>query len=1220
MAIKSIIGAICTCTKVLVFVFFASIVILVNTSHAGSGEIDSDGTVDFEFNFRFPPTDADIVRAKSQIQSASQIICDATDGQVRFENVRLTGGAADEDKAAYWWFAEQFRTAVSFSLDGSALGTPGSHVNVGQGGIRGDILAHEFGHLGFGLGDQYDEQRRFGGPCGLGPGFEAGTTNEINHSIMQQTGYQMCVGPGTSVFNPSAGVFPAACETNAWCPSSDVCQPVIMSELSVATNHDPVLGDNVLCPLPRPTNGIKITARLNRADPTDTFDNTDFTTAEATSQLVRDIEVIDSKGELTNFFEGTSAHRLKIFFEHAATNTWSVHFGMDDGDFDMGTAGDLRILLSVDLAFDPATGGLDSITPTNPVISITGLANGADDLSLAVDLGMTGPPTGAGLFEDSDTSWFLPPTVQLGGLPKCTSGDCSERWNTGSDRYESTQQSLIHNGDSDWKTLKDNYDFITQPAGLPTQTMPASCLNAVNFVEDVVGTDQVMLIMDRSGSMDDPVSEGSDQTRLDFAKAAARAYVDLFAGRGGDLAILSFDEFSRFDRYFEGGTETFDGSETAGVKTDKINTLSAGGKTGIGTALTNSLNEFKRVLTEGRTRTAFLLSDGENNRGEDPKDAAQRLKDQNIRVFTIPVGQAADRDLLSEVAGETDAVMLDAPSGIELPPIYAELFARFRGEALTLPRTESAVQGETIIIQSPAPEGSLWARLKQQLNILVSSIMTMAVADPVIPPVEVFSIPVEGGAERLNVMLSARNLDVTTWDPGFRLIAPDGTIIDEFDTSGRVRFDPFYRIIQVIAPIRGEWQLEVSAKTTQLEFSFVLAHVENGLPDCFTAARPLLAGPADTIRITANASFLTDVETVNYSGIVKRPDGSLVPLSFSENPLTGVVSADFSAYVGRGIYEAIVTCRVPDGAQLRKGEVIFDGPDRPDLVVESFQRTSRTSFYLASSTLPPCANPDCDGDGIPNTDEGTGDTDGDNLPDERDDDADGDDIPDAIEGVVDTDGDGMRDFQDIDSDNDGILDDDEGAGDTDGDGTPDFRDLDSDNDGIPDVEEGSNDTDGDGIPNFRDLDSDGDGIPDVDDPFPFNTPPDCSNAQAVPGLYWSPNHSNRSLQQVFVTGIVDADDGAISLTIESIDQDEPVIGKGSGKTCPDAAGVGSDNAQIRVERSGRGDGRVYHIGVLATDEAGESCRASVQVCIPHDQSAKSCIDQGPVFSSTGACS
>jgi gliding motility-associated-like protein len=121
---------------------------------------------------------------------------------------------------------------------------------------------------------------------------------------------------------------------------------------------------------------------------------------------------------------------------------------------------------------------------------------------------------------------------------------------------------------------------------------------------------------------------------------------------------------------------------------------------------------------------------------------------------------------------------------------------------------------------------------------------------------------------------------------------------------------------------------------------------------------------------------------------------------------------------------------------------------------------------------------DSDGDGIPDATEGTTDTDNDGIPNYLDTDSDGDGIPDSTEGITDTDNDGIPNYLDTDSDGDGIPDATEGTTDTDNDGIPNYLDTDSDGDGIPDATEGTTDTDGDGTPNYLDLDSDGDGIPD----------------------------------------------------------------------------------------------------------------------------------------------
>lgn len=69
----------------------------------------------------------------------------------------------------------------------------------------------------------------------------------------------------------------------------------------------------------------------------------------------------------------------------------------------------------------------------------------------------------------------------------------------------------------------------------------------------------------------------------------------------------------------------------------------------------------------------------------------------------------------------------------------------------------------------------------------------------------------------------------------------------------------------------------------------------------------------------------------------------------------------------------------------------------------------------------------------------------------------------------------VQGYAEIDSDSDGITDAIEGTGDSDGDGIPDYLDFDSDNDSISDLSETDQDSDSDGISNYLDLDSNGNG-------------------------------------------------------------------------------------------------------------------------------------------------
>ena len=153
--------------------------------------------------------------------------------------------------------------------------------------------------------------------------------------------------------------------------------------------------------------------------------------------------------------------------------------------------------------------------------------------------------------------------------------------------------------------------------------------------------------------------------------------------------------------------------------------------------------------------------------------------------------------------------------------------------------------------------------------------------------------------------------------------------------------------------------------------------------------------------------------------------------------------------------------------------------------------------YDDGLTVTPLVPQDTDGDGIPDYRDND-DFDNDGIPDSTDSDDDNDAIPDVLEGdaAVDTDADGIPDSHDLDSDNDGLSDLAESGANAVA--------LDADNDGQIDntIPLGANgladsvetlpdsgliaynggvllDTDADGVADFRDRDSDNDGIFDV---------------------------------------------------------------------------------------------------------------------------------------------
>ncbi len=126
-----------------------------------------------------------------------------------------------------------------------------------------------------------------------------------------------------------------------------------------------------------------------------------------------------------------------------------------------------------------------------------------------------------------------------------------------------------------------------------------------------------------------------------------------------------------------------------------------------------------------------------------------------------------------------------------------------------------------------------------------------------------------------------------------------------------------------------------------------------------------------------------------------------------------------------------------------------------------------------------------------------------------------------------------------------------------------------------------------------------------------NAGPLCDAAYAVPGYLWSPD---KQLHAITVMGITYPDGDPVTITITGIRQDEPV---GRGKLSPDGQGVGTSMAEVRSERNGKGDGRVYHIYFAATDTAGAACNGEVRVGVTHDQGGSlDAIDGGPIYDST----
>lgn len=108
---------------------------------------------------------------------------------------------------------------------------------------------------------------------------------------------------------------------------------------------------------------------------------------------------------------------------------------------------------------------------------------------------------------------------------------------------------------------------------------------------------------------------------------------------------------------------------------------------------------------------------------------------------------------------------------------------------------------------------------------------------------------------------------------------------------------------------------------------------------------------------------------------------------------------------------------------------------------------------------------------------------------------------------------------------------------------------------------------------------------------------------------WSPNHKWHTLAPADCVDIDDACDADVEVHFTWATSDEVEDGQGDGHTHPDIE-VGCDTVRLRAERSGGGDGRVYQVGFIARDDAGNTTEGACTIHVPHDQGGHEVVDSG----------
>ena len=109
------------------------------------------------------------------------------------------------------------------------------------------------------------------------------------------------------------------------------------------------------------------------------------------------------------------------------------------------------------------------------------------------------------------------------------------------------------------------------------------------------------------------------------------------------------------------------------------------------------------------------------------------------------------------------------------------------------------------------------------------------------------------------------------------------------------------------------------------------------------------------------------------------------------------------------------------------------------------------------------------------------------------------------------------------------------------------------------------------------------------------TPPELS-VELSPDTLWSPNHKLNTITATVVA--VDICDSDPEIRLISVTSNEPDNGLGDGDTANDIVIVDDFTIQLRAERSGLGDGRVYTITYEAEDDSGNTTQEQATVTVP----------------------
>lgn len=357
------------------------------------------------------------------------------------------------------------------------------------------------------------------------------------------------------------------------------------------------------------------------------------------------------------------------------------------------------------------------------------------------------------------------------------------------------------------------------------------------------------IIIDRSGSM------SSDM--MNNAKTAAKLLVDLAEVGKSTIGVISFAGNVSVNVPL---TKVEDEAGKANIKA-AIDNIFASGSTAIGDAAAAGLQGLLAHGTTGDIKAVFLLTDGLNNTGRNPRSVIPDYRAAQIPIFTFSYGSSADFALMNDMAVQTGGATFTSPTNLAA---VSNAFQR---------AFQQAVGSEGVAAGS-------------------------AVASDTLPGPVGIPIHVDSHIGRLTVAVT---IDGGPLDADLSLISPSG--IDLAPTSTTQSGGQTLFFFEIDLPELGDWELLVEALTGDIDFSYQASATHEGTQialDVQTTRVTNIFTYPEAVKLTASLVRELPITGAVVEATVTPPSGEAFVVSLLDN---GEAPDDIA---GDGIYSALL--------------------------------------------------------------------------------------------------------------------------------------------------------------------------------------------------------------------------------------------------------------------------------------------------------------------------